>query len=239
MNGSDASIRTLLDGLLAETASNVAATVAVCPSFVYLSTSVQQLSGSAIKLGAQNCSAQDVGAYTGEVSVSMLADIGCDFVIVGHSERRAIFSETDQVVAAKFMTVKAANLTPILCVGEDLEQREAGEALGVIEAQLAAVAALSGADVFDAAVIAYEPVWAIGTGKTASPQQAQEVHEFIRAFVAKTNAQVADKVQILYGGSVKGSNAEELFSQPDIDGALVGGAALNAVEFATICKATS
>jgi triosephosphate isomerase len=239
MNGSDASIRTLLDGLFAETASNVAATVAVCPSFVYLSTSAQQLSGSDIKLGAQNCSAQDVGAYTGEVSVSMLADIGCDFVIVGHSERRAIFSETDQVVAAKFMAVKAANLTPILCVGEDLEQREAGEALGVIEAQLAAVAALSGADVFDAAVIAYEPVWAIGTGKTASPQQAQEVHEFIRAFVAKTNAQVADKVQILYGGSVKGSNAEELFSQRDIDGALVGGAALNAVEFATICKATS
>jgi triosephosphate isomerase len=169
----------------------------------------------------------------------MLADIGCDFVIVGHSERRAIFSEADQVVAAKFMAVKAANLTPILCVGEDLEQREAGEALVVIEAQLAAVAALSGADVFDAAVIAYEPVWAIGTGKTASPEQAQEVHEFIRAFVAKTNAQVADKVQILYGGSVKGSNAEELFSQRDIDGALVGGAALNAVEFATICKATS
>ncbi|CAH0992237.1 Triosephosphate isomerase [Sinobacterium norvegicum] len=239
MNGSDESIRELVSGLVAEAADSVQATVAVCPPFIYLTTVAKLLADSAIELGAQNCSAESSGAYTGEVSVEMLADVGSRYVLVGHSERRALFGETDQDVGSKFLAVKAADLTPVLCVGEDLAQREAGDALSVIESQLNAVAGMSDANVFDSAVIAYEPVWAIGTGKTASPEQAQEVHQFIRAFVEKTNAQVAAKVQILYGGSVKASNAEELFSQRDIDGALVGGAALNAVEFATICKATS
>ncbi len=237
MNGSVASNKALLDGIKAGLAAVTSTDVAVCPPFVYLRDVAGQLQGTTVALGAQNLSEQSAGAYTGEISATMLLDLGCRYVIVGHSERRAIYGESDVLVAKKFATARKAGLIPILCVGELLEEREAGTTEQVIARQLDAVLALEGIAAFAQAVVAYEPVWAIGTGKTASPDQAQAVHAFIRNKLAAQDATIADKLRILYGGSVKASNAVELFGMADIDGGLIGGAALQAEEFLAICRA--
>jgi triosephosphate isomerase len=237
MNGSVASNKALLDGIKAGLAAVTSTEVAVCPPFVYLRDVAGQLQGTTVALGAQNLSEQSAGAYTGEISATMLLDLGCRYVIVGHSERRAIYGESDVLVAKKFATARKAGLIPILCVGELLEEREAGTTEQVIARQLDAVLALEGIAAFAQAVVAYEPVWAIGTGKTASPDQAQAVHAFIRNKLAAQDATIADKLRILYGGSVKASNAVELFGMADIDGGLIGGAALQAEEFLAICRA--
>jgi triosephosphate isomerase len=237
MNGSAASNKALLDGIKAGLAAVTSTEVAVCPPFVYLRDVAGQLQGTAVALGAQNLSEQSGGAYTGEISAAMLLDFGCRYVIVGHSERRAIYGESDALVAGKFAAARKAGLIPILCVGELLEEREAGTTEQVIARQLDAVLALEGIAAFAQAVVAYEPVWAIGTGKTASPDQAQAVHAFIRNKLAAQDATIADKLRILYGGSVKASNAVELFGMADIDGGLIGGAALQAEEFLAICRA--
>lgn len=211
--------------------------VAVCVPFPYLAQAQSVLSGSAVGWGAQNASEHAQGAYTGEVSVTMLADFGCRYVILGHSERRAIYGETDAQVAAKTAWALAGHLTPIVCVGESLEEREQGATLAVVSRQLSAVLDRVGAAAFAKLVVAYEPVWAIGTGRTATPEQAQEVHAAIRAQVAAKDAGVASQLKILYGGSVKSGNAAEIFSQPDVDGGLIGGAALVAADFLAICAA--
>ncbi len=211
--------------------------VAICPPFVYLAELNGMLADTGIKLGAQNVSHLDKGAYTGEVSMDMLADFGCEYVIVGHSERRALYAETDERVAEKFQAVVNKQVTPILCVGELLEEREAGETESVVARQLDTVIDLAGIEAFADAVIAYEPVWAIGTGKTATPQQAQEVHEFIRLRLARHDDAIGNSTPILYGGSVKADNAENLFSMADIDGGLIGGASLIANYFVAICNA--
>jgi triosephosphate isomerase len=237
MNGSKASIETLLDGIKAGIAAVDKADVAVCPPFVYLPQVAAALSGTRIALGAQNVSNEPSGAFTGEISAAMLKDMGCAYVIVGHSERRSYYGEGDLLVAKKFAAVRAAGMKPILCVGETLEEREKNVTEAVVARQLAAVIELEGAAALRDSVIAYEPVWAIGTGRTATPQQAQDVHAFIRGRIAAVDGAVAEKVQILYGGSVKASNAEELFGQADIDGGLIGGASLNADEFLAICRA--
>ena len=237
LNGSKASIESLMGGILAglEGMDNVA--VAVCPPYVYIPMTQTLVAGSRIDLGSQDIADQDAGAFTGEVSGAMLKEFGCDYAIVGHSERRAIYGEQDADTARKFAAARKHGLKPILCVGETLEEREAGITEAVVARQLDAVIALEGVEALTDGVIAYEPVWAIGTGKTASPQQAQDVHAFIRGKLATLNAAVAAKVQILYGGSVKGANAAELFAMPDIDGGLIGGASLDANEFLAICKA--
>lgn len=240
MNGSLATIDPLVQGIITGLGNQSAATgdVAICPPFVYLQKLQQVLAGdSGIKLGAQNVSHLQNGAYTGETAVSMLADFGCEFVIVGHSERRSLYAETDERVAEKFVAVVEYNMTPILCIGELLEEREAGETKDVIARQLDAVIEMAGIEKFKTAVIAYEPVWAIGTGKTATPEQAQEVHEFIRLRLARHDTAIADAIRILYGGSVKANNAEQLFTMADIDGGLIGGASLVAEDFVAICKA--
>ena len=193
--------------------------------------------GTPVLWGAQNVSQYPSGAYTGEVSASMLRDFDCTYVLVGHSERRALFGEDSNTVARKYQAARDAGLIPILCVGETLEQREAGQTEPVVDEQLAAVTTLLGVQALSAGVIAYEPVWAIGTGKTATPQQAQAVHEHIRQRVGSQDRTLAQTVLILYGGSVKGSNAQDLFAMPDIDGGLIGGASLNGSEFVTICRA--
>ncbi|OUD14623.1 triose-phosphate isomerase [Thioflexithrix psekupsensis] len=238
MNGSAATNQHLLADLLAGCSSLTRCRMGVCPPFVYLAAIQAQLQGSPIVWGAQNASQHAPGAYTGEISASMLQDFGCTYVIVGHSERRTLYLENDGIVAEKFAAVQAAGLTPILCVGESLEQREAGVTEQVVGQQLDAILNTQGVEVFDNCVIAYEPVWAIGTGKTATPEQAQAVHAFIRRQLAEKNQPLSEKIQILYGGSVKGSNANELFSMPDIDGGLIGGASLKAEEFLTICRAS-
>jgi len=195
------------------------------------------LKGTVISWGGQNVSQNEQGAFTGEVATDMLVDFGCKYVIVGHSERRSLYRESDELVAQKFAKAQSAQLIPILCVGELLDEREAGETENVVKRQLEAVINLQGIGSLAQSVIAYEPVWAIGTGKTATPQQAQDVHAFIRGQIAQKDAGIAEKVQILYGGSVKGSNAAELFAMPDIDGGLIGGASLKADDFLTICQA--
>lgn len=237
MNGSLSSIRELLQGICEGAAEAAAVELAVFPPFVYLGTVEQQLSGSAIKWGAQNLCDKASGAYTGEVAGSMLSDFHCTYVIVGHSERRTLYGESDQVVASKFAAARKIGLKPILCVGETLEEREQGITEAVVERQLGVVLDLEGIGSFADAVIAYEPVWAIGTGRTATSEQAQEVHAFIRAKLAALDPELASKVRILYGGSVKGSNAAELLAMPDIDGGLVGGASLDVKDFLAIAKA--
>lgn len=211
--------------------------VAVCPPFVYLQMMFKALSESGIVLGAQSVSDQSEGAYTGEISALMLRDVGCRYVIVGHSERRHIYGETDTQVARRFQVAQQSGLIPILCVGEHLQERERGQTEQVVARQLDAVVNLLGAESFSSAVIAYEPVWAIGTGKTASPLQAQDVHAYIRGRIARDAAATAGQVRILYGGSVKAGNVADLFQQPDIDGGLIGGASLQAEEFLAICRA--
>jgi triosephosphate isomerase len=211
----------------------------VCVPFPYLAQAQAELTGSSIAWGAQNVSEQAKGAFTGEVSASMLLDFGCTYVIVGHSERRSLYGESDALVARKYVAAQAAGLTPILCVGESLAERESGVTEAVVSRQLDAVIDAAGVASLAKAVIAYEPVWAIGTGKTASPEQAQAVHAFIRGRVAALDASVADQLVIQYGGSVKAANAAELMVQPDIDGGLIGGASLVADEFVAICRAAA
>ena len=211
----------------------------VCVPFPYLAQAQAELAGSSIAWGAQNVSEQAKGAFTGEVSASMLLDFGCTYVIVGHSERRSLYAESDALVARKYVAAQAAGLTPILCVGESLAERESGVTEAVVSRQLDAVIDAAGVASLARAVIAYEPVWAIGTGKTASPEQAQAVHAFIRGRVAALDASVADQLVIQYGGSVKAANAAELMAQPDIDGGLIGGASLVADEFVAICRAAA
>ncbi|MGB1008483.1 MAG: triose-phosphate isomerase [Thiolinea sp.] len=237
LNGSKASIEALLSTMIQGAANMDGVSIAVCAPYVYIPLAGELLSESQIQLGAQDVSEQDSGAYTGEVSAPMLKEFGCQYVIVGHSERRSIYGEQDEETAAKFAAARKQGLIPVLCVGETLDEREQGITEAVVARQLDAVIALEGVEALNDAVIAYEPVWAIGTGKTASPQQAQEVHAFIRAKVADLNAAVAEKVQILYGGSVKGANAAELFAMADIDGGLIGGASLDAQDFLAICQA--
>jgi len=238
MHGSKASILSLVTGLNAQADQLGDVDVAVCPPAIYIDYAKRTLSSGAISVGAQNMAEEPVqGAFTGETSVEMLKDFGCDYVILGHSERRAIYGETDTEIAEKVKVALAADITPILCVGETLEERESGVMEQVIATQLDATLEVVGIDVFAKVVIAYEPVWAIGTGVTASPVQAQEVHAFIRSKLAELNADVAQNVVIQYGGSVKPGNAQELFGQPDIDGGLIGGASLNADDFIAICKA--
>lgn len=215
------------------------AEVVVCPPFIYLQQAADQLAGTSIALGAQNCSENDSGAYTGETSSSMIKEFGAKYIIIGHSERRAIYGETNSQIANKFNAVLAAGLKPILCVGELLDQREAGETENIVGQQLDAVIDHAGIKAFQNAVVAYEPVWAIGTGKTATPDQAQEVHNFIRARFSALDSTVADQLQILYGGSVKPDNAKELFAKQDIDGGLIGGAALDSEGFLGICQAAN
>jgi triosephosphate isomerase len=237
MNGSLASIADLVGGIKAGMEGISHAELAVCPPFVYLPRVGELLQGTAIALGAQDICDQDSGAYTGEVSGPMLREMGCRYVIVGHSERRHIYGENDELTAKKFAAARRAELIPILCVGELLQEREQGQTEQVVARQLDAVLDLEGDRALAGTVIAYEPVWAIGTGKTATPQQAQEVHGFIRAWVQERDREGAERIRILYGGSVKGANAAELFAQPDIDGGLIGGASLDAGEFLTICAA--
>jgi triosephosphate isomerase len=239
LNGSSAITEKLINGILSGMSSVTAADVVICPPYPYMALAQSLLQGGSIFLGGQDVSDQESGAYTGEVSAAMLAEFDCHYVIVGHSERRAIFGESDEFTAQKFVAAQKGGLVPILCVGELLEERESGITEDVVARQLDAVINASGVASLSNSVIAYEPVWAIGTGKTASPDQAQAVHKFIRSRIAESDSSVAEKVQILYGGSVKPGNAAELFAKPDIDGGLIGGAALKAEDFLGICSAVS
>ena len=237
MHGSRAENASLLRSLLDQAGADATTEVMVCPPFVYLHEVGRLLKDSDVALGAQSLCAEAMGAFTGEVSGAMLKDVGCSYVLVGHSERRQIYAEGDALVARKFLAAQAQGLVPVLCVGETLEEREGERTAQVVARQLDAVLAVSGVGAFRSAVIAYEPVWAIGTGRNASPDQAQDVHAMIRGKMAALDATIGASVRILYGGSVKASNARELFAMPDIDGGLVGGASLKADEFARICAA--
>ncbi|MEP5566762.1 MAG: triose-phosphate isomerase [Halioglobus sp.] len=236
MHGSRDSVESLLGALSASVTSD-GAEVAVCPAFVHLARALKLCAGSRVSVGAQDCSQIASGARTGEISAPMLADLGCEWVILGHSERRAYHGENDTLVSAKLMAAVEAGLRPIVCVGESQSQREAGEAESVVASQLAG--ALNGHSNLSGLVVAYEPVWAIGTGLTASPEQAQDMHAFIRAELSSVAALDAQATRLLYGGSVKPGNAKELFAGADIDGALVGGAALVAEDFQAIVDAAA
>lgn len=236
MNGSSNSVKELMSGIKAGMGA-VNAEVVVCPPFVYIPMVADSIADSGVKLGAQNMCDQDAGAFTGEVSGPMLKDMGCEYVIIGHSERRAMYGETDEVTAIKYGAVLKNGLKPIFCIGETLEERENGITEEVVGRQIDAILKSDGVASLANAVLAYEPVWAIGTGKTATPEQAQEVHAFIRSKIAAQDATVAEGLRILYGGSMNPSNAAELRSQPDIDGGLIGGASLKAEDFLAICTA--
>lgn len=236
MNGSRTSNAVLLSEIVAGLAASGAAS-AVCVPAPYLAQCQAQLAGSPLGWGAQDVSAHASGAYTGEISVAMLQDFGCGYVVIGHSERRAYHGESDAQVAAKTVAALAVGITPIVCIGETLAQREAGQTDAVVAQQLGAVLAAISADDVAKLVLAYEPVWAIGTGKTATPQMAQDVHQVLRGQLAAKNAVAAAGVQILYGGSMKPENAKELMAMPDIDGGLIGGAALKAADFLAIIHA--
>ena len=235
MHGNAGAIKSLMTELIEAKESFSRAEVGVCPPFVFLPMVTELCAGSSIRVGAQNVSQHDSGAFTGEVSAAMLAELGATYVLVGHSERRDLFAESNETVAEKFLAAQAQGLTPILCLGETLEQRERGETGKTVLAQLDTVLAAAGTVAFANSVLAYEPVWAIGTGETASPEQAQQVHRILREHIAGEDSVVAETLRILYGGSVKDTNARALFSQPDIDGGLVGGASLEAGQFAAIC----
>ena len=239
MNGSLASNADLMRALVQALASLRSAEYAVCVPYPYLAQAQRGLQGSNILLGAQDVCQFDAGAYTGAVSASMLADFGCRYVIVGHSERRTLFGDGDDAVALKFEAALKSRLTPILCIGETLKERESGVTEAIVSRQLDAVIRRCGVAALPQGVVAYEPVWAIGTGKTASPQQAQAVHAFVRGRLAGADRNIAQGLRILYGGSVKASNAAELFAMPDIDGGLIGGASLVAEEFISICRAAA
>ena len=237
MNGSTASAAELLAGIKAGMGAIHRTEVLVCPPFPYLAMASAALAGTGVAVGAQNACTEASGAYTGEVSAAMLKDVGCTYVILGHSERRQYYGDTDAIVAKKYAQALAAGLTPILCVGETLEERERGETQAVVARHLDGVMETAGVEAIARGVIAYEPVWAIGTGRTATPEQAQEVHAFLRGRIAARSAEVAAGVRILYGGSMKPDNAMELMSQADIDGGLIGGASLKATDFLAICAA--
>ena len=237
LNGSRAGNSALISVLRAGLPAQCRTDVVVCPPYVYLADITAAIHDSVIQLGAQNVAAEDSGAFTGEVAASMLRDVGCEYVIIGHSERRAFYGETDALVAAKVAAALRCGLRPILCVGETLAERDAGNFLDVVRRQLEAVLAVVGIEAFAEGQVAYEPVWAIGTGRTATPMQAQDVHAEIRATLARRNATIAAAVRILYGGSMKAANAVELLAMADIDGGLIGGASLEAKEFLAIARA--
>ncbi|MGC2167067.1 MAG: triose-phosphate isomerase [Gallionella sp.] len=237
MYGRLASNEALLHGVLAGVRDLRGADYAVCVPYPYLAQVQSLLQGSNVAWGAQNLSPQEQGAFTGAVAPGMLADFGCSYVIIGHSERRGLFHESNEIASAKFDATLKAGMTPIFCVGETLSERESGITERVVATQLDAVLSRAGAKALSNAIIAYEPVWAIGTGKTATPEQAQTVHAFIRQRVAQQDSQVAQSLCILYGGSVKAANAVELFGMPDIDGGLIGGASLVVEDFVAICRA--
>ena len=237
MHGSRAEAQRLVERILASGAGSGSSEAVVCPPFVYLADVARLLAGSPVSLGGQDVCAEEPGAHTGEVAASMLADVGCRYVIVGHSERRATYCEDDALVARKFAAAARQGLVPVLCVGETLDEREQDATRAVILRQLDTVLASAGMASFARAVVAYEPVWAIGTGRTASPDQAQAVHALIRGRIAEKDATIAASLRVLYGGSVKAANAAELFAMPDVDGGLIGGASLKADEFASICAA--
>ncbi|MHB0763011.1 triose-phosphate isomerase [Stutzerimonas sp. NM35] len=237
MNGTRASVAELIQALRQQEFP-AAVEVVVFPSCVHVEQVVSGLTDGSIAVGAQDCAADSgFGAFTGEVSASQLADAGCGWVLVGHSERRLILGESDEVTSQKFEAALACGMTPVLCLGETLEQRQAGQTLDVVGRQLACVLATAGIASFERAVVAYEPVWAIGSGLTATPEQAQEIHAAIREQLSREDKRIADGVRILYGGSVKAENAAELFGMADIDGGLIGGASLKANDFGAICRA--
>ncbi|WP_031433676.1 triose-phosphate isomerase [Methylomarinum vadi] len=235
MNGSrsesQALAQAIVDGLNAGDQG-----IAVCVPFVYLSDVRGIIESTPVALGAQNVADQEKGAFTGEISAAMLKDCGCTYALVGHSERRTCYGDTDQSVAARFCQAQKQGIVPVLCIGETLEEREQDKTFAVIDEQLNAVIDMAGIEALANSVIAYEPVWAIGTGKTATDEQAQEVHKYIRGLIAEKNQDIADKIQILYGGSVKPDNAKALFAMPDIDGGLIGGASLDAESFLSIYR---
>ena len=237
MHGSRAENTQLVESIASGFAGAAGTECVILPPFVYLHDVSRQLRDTAVQLGAQDVCAESQGAFTGEISAAMLKDVGCHYVLVGHSERRALYGEDDELVARKFAAAQARGLIPILCVGEQLAEREAGRAHEIIGRQLDAVLAVSGVACLARAVIAYEPVWAIGTGRTATPEQAQEIHSFVRERIAARDGNIAADLPLLYGGSVKASNAGELFAMPDVDGGLIGGASLKAEEFLAICAA--
>jgi len=238
LHGSRVLARELLDAIIAQpSASGVE--IAILPPMPYLSELTEHYGNSGLVFGSQDHSVNEQGAFTGEVSAQMIVDVGCRYGLVGHSERRHIHEESNDLVAHKFAAAKKAGLMPILCVGESLHQREVGQTEWAIQRQIEAVLHVCGPQAFANAVLAYEPVWAIGTGKTASPGQAQEVHAFIRSELRAHDAKIADSLPILYGGSVKPANAAELFSQPDVDGGLIGGASLVAQDFLAIISAAA
>lgn len=239
MNGTRESVRALADAVRTGVDGLDGVEVAVCPSFVHIPVVAAALEGSPVRLGAQTVADQDQGAFTGEVSGAMLREFDCTLALVGHSERRQLYAESDVLVARRFAAALRHGLTPVLCVGETLAEREADETEAVVRRQVEAVFVECGAQAFQNAVIAYEPVWAIGTGRTATPEQAQAVHAFIRALVAQHDVDGAAALRILYGGSVKADNAAALFGQPDIDGGLIGGASLVAEDFLAICRAAA
>ena len=239
MHGNRASNAGLLDALKRALAPSSAAGYAICAPYPYLGQAAEHLAGSAIAWGAQDVSRYEKGAYTGEVSAAMLVELGCRYAIVGHSERRSLFGEGDELVAMKHAAARRAGLVPIFCVGETLQEREAGSTETVLARQLDALLQVCGVKELDGGIVAYEPVWAIGTGKTASSAQAQEAHAFLRGRVGQQDAGIAARLPILYGGSVKASNAAELFAMPDVDGGLVGGASLVAEEFVAIWRASA
>ncbi|MDA8110153.1 MAG: triose-phosphate isomerase [Betaproteobacteria bacterium] len=239
MHGSRAANRALLEALVAGAGALQGVECAVCVPFPYLAQAAERLAGSALAWGAQNVSEHAQGAYTGEVSAEMLADFGCRYVIVGHSERRQLYGESDALVAAKFIAAQASGLVPILCVGETLAERDAGRTEETVGRQLDAVLARAGGAALARAVVAYEPVWAIGTGRTATPEQAQAVHAFARERLAAADRAAAAGLRILYGGSVKPANAAAIFAMPDVDGGLIGGASLVADDFLAICRAAA
>lgn len=241
MHGSLESVEALVNGIKSQLDDSWQSDVLVCPPYIYLDRTIQMAQGSKLAVGGQNLSEQEQGAFTGEVSGDMLSDLGATYVLVGHSERRSLYGESSQLVADKYAKALEKGLKPVLCVGETLEERENGSTMKVVKSQIDAVLDFyqdkeQGLEHLGQGVIAYEPVWAIGTGVTATPEQAQEVHAAIRDYLAEINQDVADKVQILYGGSMKSANAEQLLAQKDIDGGLIGGASLKADEFIAICK---
>jgi len=234
MNGTLESAELLTKGILAGLGSDDKADIAVCVPYVYIPAIGELVKGTRLGLGSQNIANQASGAYTGEISAAMLSEFSVKYALVGHSERRSYYGDTDETVAERFAQAQTKGITPILCVGETLEERESDTTFAVIETQLNAVVNKVGIAAFASAVVAYEPVWAIGTGKTATDDQAQEVHHYIRQYFAKKDQAIADKLQILYGGSAKPDNAKGLFAKPDIDGGLIGGASLDADSFLKI-----
>lgn len=239
LNGSRHMVHELVAALRAELSDVAGCDVAIAPPTVYLDMAAHELAGSRIALGAQDVGINASGAFTGETAAAMLKDVGAKYIIIGHSERRTYHKESDTFIAEKFAALKEAGLIPVLCIGETEAENEAGKTEEVCARQLDAVLKSMGAQVFKGAVIAYEPIWAIGTGKSATPAQAQAVHKFIRDHIAKHDTEAAQEVIIQYGGSVNAANAADLFKQPDIDGALVGGASLKADAFATIVRAAA